>query len=81
MFGREVPIRAEVVQLEGFSGHADAGELRDWMRTAPSAPRGVYLTHGEPDAADTLRGRVQRELGWRARVPEHLERVGLEDAR
>ena len=48
--------------------------------TAPSAPRVVYLTHGEPDAADTLRGRVQRELGWRARVPEHLERVGLEDA-
>ena len=51
------------------------------MRTAPSAPRIVYLTHGEPDAADTLRGRVQRELGWRARVPEHLERVELEDAR
>ena len=72
--------RAEVVQLEGFSGHADAGELLDWMRTAPSAPRIVYLTHGEPDAADTLRGRVQRELGWHARVPEHLERVGLEDA-
>ena len=81
MFGREVPIRAEVVQLEGFSGHADAGELLDWMRTAPSAPRVVYLTHGEPDAADTLRGRVQRELGWHARVPEHLERVGLGDAR
>jgi hypothetical protein len=76
MFGREVPIRAEVVQLEGFSGHADAGELLDWMRTAPSAPRIVYLTHGEPDAADTLRGRVQRELGWRARVPEHLEQRG-----
>src|SRR3546814_2848960 len=33
MFGREVPIRAEVVQLEGFSGHADAGELLDWMRS------------------------------------------------
>ena len=80
MFGREIPIRAEVVQLEGFSGHADAGELLDWMRTAPSAPGIVYLTHGEPDAADTLRGRVQRELGWSARVPEHLERVALENA-
>src|SRR3546814_2425316 len=54
MFGREVPIRAEVVQLEGFSGHADAGELLDWMRTAPSAPQIVYLTHGEPDAADEI---------------------------
>lgn len=80
MFGREVPIRAEVVQLQGFSGHADAGELLAWMRTTPSAPRMVYVTHGEPDAADTLRGRIKRELGWNARVPEHLERVALERA-
>lgn len=77
MFGRDVPIRAEVVQLEGFSGHADADELLDWMRTASAAPSIVYMTHGEPDAADTLRVRIQRELGWRARVPEHMEKVSL----
>jgi metallo-beta-lactamase family protein len=80
MFGREITIRAEVVQLEGFSGHADAGELLDWMRTAPTAPRMVYVTHGEPDAADALRGRIEHELGWRARAPEHLERVSLAEA-
>jgi len=37
----------------------------------------TYITHGEPDAADALRGRIERELGWRCRVPEHLERVSL----
>ena len=78
MFGREIAIRAEVVQLDGFSGHADAAELLAWMGTSPSTPRAVYITHGEPDAADALRGRVERELGWHARVPEHLERVALE---
>ncbi len=78
MFGREVPIRAEVVQLEGFSGHADAAELLAWMRTAPTPPRMVYVTHGDPDASDTLRARIQHELGWHARAPEHLERVSLE---
>lgn len=81
MFGREVPIRAEVIQLEGFSGHADANELLDWMRSAPQAPKAVYMTHGEPDAADALRARIKRELGWHARVPEHLEKVSLEKAR
>ncbi len=81
MFGREVPIRAEVIQLEGFSGHADAAELLAWMRTAPTPPRMVYVTHGEPDASDTLRARIQRELGWHARAPEHLERVSLETVR
>lgn len=80
MFGREVPIRAEVIQLEGFSGHADATELLDWIRSAPQAPRAVYVTHGEPDAADALRARIQRELGWHARVPEHLETISLEAA-
>lgn len=77
MFGREVPIRAEVVQLGAFSGHADADELLAWMRTAPNAPRHVFLTHGEPDAADTLRGRVRREIGWSCSVPEQGQVVDL----
>ena len=78
MFGRDVPIRAEVVQLESFSGHADADEILEWMRPARRAPKIAYITHGEPDAADTLRGRINRELRWRARTPEHLERIDLE---
>src|SRR3546814_14175834 len=75
MFGREVPIRADVVQLEGFSGHADAGELLDWMPPAPSAPRVVYLTHGEPHPPHTLRARVQPALALPARGPEALAAV------
>lgn len=78
MFGHDVPIRAEVVQLESFSGHADADEILDWMKQANRPPKMTYLTHGEPDAADTLRTRINREVGWQARVPEHLERIDLE---
>ena len=79
IFGQEVPIRAEVVPMQGFSGHADADEMLAWMGGATPAPRRVYVTHGEPDAADVLRARITRELGWEARVPEHLERVSLGD--
>lgn len=77
IFGREVPIRAEVVHIDSMSAHADADEVLDWMRTAPRAPGAVYVTHGEPSAADTLRARIARELGWPARVPEHPESVRL----
>jgi metallo-beta-lactamase family protein len=80
MFGRDVPIRAEVVQLQALSGHADADELLAWMSTAPTPPARVYVTHGEPAAADTLRARIEHELGWRARVPEHLEQVAIDAA-
>ena len=81
MFGREVPVRAEVIALAGLSGHADGDEILAWMSGASRAPQITYVTHGEPDAADTLRGRIGRELGWQARVPEHLESVRLDAQR
>ena len=78
IFGREVPIRAEVVPIDSMSAHADADELLKWMGATPHPPKMVYVTHGEPFAADTLRARITRELGWPARVPEHLESVTLD---
>ena len=80
MFGRDVAIEAEVVQLGSFSGHADADEILRWMSAGP-APEMTYLTHGEPSASDTLRFRVEHELGRPARVPEHLETVYLDRPR
>lgn len=80
IFGRDHRIEAEVVQLETFSGHADAEELLKWMSAGP-APRMTYLTHGEPEAADTLRRRVSHELARNVRVPEHLETIRLDAPR
>jgi metallo-beta-lactamase family protein len=73
--GEMVPVRAQVSQLEGFSGHADAGELMAWLRGFRRPPRQTFVVHGEPDAADTLRLRIQNELGWHVRVPQHGETV------
>lgn len=75
--GQYVPVRAEVVSLEGLSGHADGSEVIEWLRSALSEPEGVFVTHGEAVAADTLRRRIQEELRWPARVPEHGEVVKL----
>jgi metallo-beta-lactamase family protein len=77
IYGEDVPIRAEVVPMDEFSAHADSNEIIGWMRVAPQIPRMTYITHGEPDASDALRIRIKRELGWSARVPEHLESVSL----
>ena len=75
IFGEYVPVRAAVSHLEGFSGHADADELMQWMRGFEAAPAQTYVVHGDPHAADALRTRVQDELGWRVRVPGHLEQA------
>jgi metallo-beta-lactamase family protein len=81
IYGEDITIRAEVIQMESLSAHADADGIIAWMKTAAREPRMTYITHGEPDASDALRLRIKRELGWRARVPEHLEEISLEDPR
>jgi metallo-beta-lactamase family protein len=68
--GRDVEVNAEIVQLQSASAHADANQLLAWLRTMPQAPDQVYVVHGEAGPADTLRSRIERELGWRAQVPE-----------
>ncbi|MFJ6079250.1 MBL fold metallo-hydrolase RNA specificity domain-containing protein [Pseudarthrobacter sp. NPDC092419] len=81
VYGEDVGIQAEVIQMEGLSAHADSNELIQWMQSVPEAPSMTYITHGEPDASDALRLRIKHELGRRARVPEFMETVSLLDPR
>ena len=69
--GEYVAVKAEVSHLEGFSGHADADGLMDWLRGFETPPERTFVVHGEPDASDTLRLRIQDELGWKVSVPQH----------
>ena len=75
--GQEIPVRAEVIQMASMSAHADANELLSWMRQIPSPPKLTFVTHGEPNASDTLRKRIEHELGWAAQVPDYGETVTL----
>jgi metallo-beta-lactamase family protein len=75
--GEMVPVRCEVRQLEGFSGHADRSELLDWLRLMPAPPQQTFVVHGEPDAADSFRSALRNDLGWTARVPALGECVTL----
>ncbi len=72
----EVPVLAEVTDLKGMSGHADAGELVRWLAGVRSAKR-VFMTHGEGEAALALCARVAKERGLETHAPEMGERVEL----
>lgn len=78
IYGRDIPINAEVVQLESLSAHADAREILRWMRNTSRAPRMTYITHGEADAAEALRLRIKRELGRDVRVPDQFDSIDLQ---
>ncbi|MGH9465617.1 MAG: MBL fold metallo-hydrolase RNA specificity domain-containing protein [Thermoanaerobaculia bacterium] len=75
--GRSVPVRAEVVHLDVFSAHADQGDLLAWLAARPRDPRRVFLVHGEPEPADTLRREIVARQGLSVHVAEHLETVEL----
>ena len=76
----EVPVLAEVRDLKGLSGHADAAELMRWLSAVRRPPRRVFVPHGEVDAAEALAARIARERGFVARVPEMGESAELEAA-
>jgi len=79
VFDEQVPLRAEVRVLNGYSAHADRNELEAWL-TATAAvalerPR-VWLVHGEAEAQDGLAGTL-REHGFDVAVPNPGETVTL----
>ena len=69
VFGQDLVIKASVHSIDGFSAHADADQLIDWVKTASRDPKRIYLNHGEPEAADALRLRIEHELGISCVVP------------
>jgi metallo-beta-lactamase family protein len=77
IFGEDVPIRAEVAQLDTLSAHADAAEIVQWLRGFEQPPQHTFITHGEPPAADALRLRIERELHWACEVPYYTQSVNL----
>lgn len=70
--GAYVPVRAEVANLESLSAHADREQLLTWLG-AQGKPRRVFVTHGDPVAADALRLAIEERYGWPCTVPDYLE--------
>ncbi len=77
VFGEHVPVRAEVAQIGGLSAHADARELTAWLGRIPSPPDQAWIVHGEPMAADALRGRLRDDLGWTCHVARQGDTVDV----
>jgi metallo-beta-lactamase family protein len=65
IFGEEYEVKAQVVSLEGFSGHADHQGLLDWVRAFKQRPKQIFLVHGEPEAAQALATSLRDELNYR----------------
>ncbi len=54
IWGEEYEVNAQVNVLNGFSGHADHDELREWYGKIEQPPARTFLVHGEEEAAQKL---------------------------
>ncbi len=75
--GRMWPVRAQIDVLHNISAHADYGEILDWLGHFQQAPRRVFVTHGEPEAASSLKTKIEERFGWDTVVPDYLQAAEL----
>lgn len=79
IMGQEVPLRAQVEILNGYSAHGDRGELHAWInavrddgtRVGRAAPR-VHLVHGEPAAQEAFMATLRAD-GYTVDAPAEGE--------
>ena len=76
--GEYVAVKAQVKTLDNMSAHADYNEIIQWFTRSKIAPKKIFVTHGEPSAADELRRRLTEKFKWNCFVPEQSEKVTLE---
>ena len=77
LFGQAVPVLAEIVTMGQFSAHAGKSELLRWLSGLQATPKQVYLTHGEPAAAQSLQQAITEKFPWKAAVARYLDTVEI----
>ncbi len=78
IFGRKRPVKARVVQLDGFSAHADRDELLRWLSSFQRPPRRLFVTHGDVDTVERFADLVKSKTGWEVTTPAYKEEITLD---
>jgi metallo-beta-lactamase family protein len=72
IYGDDIPLRAEVKIIDGYSAHADRTELTAWIdgvkATSPQLSE-IFLVHGEADVQDVFKTALTAK-GYMVECPE-----------
>lgn len=71
------PVKCHIEKVEGFSAHADWKAVLRWLSGLHNAPKMVFTTHGEPEAAGAMAGHIRERFGWNVVIPEYGQTVEL----
>ena len=76
--GQEIPVRARIATIRGYSGHADREGLMDFVAQGGQGAERVFVTMGEERASLFLTQRLRDYLGVNASVPTSKETIELQ---
>jgi metallo-beta-lactamase family protein len=62
IMGETISVKAQIRQIEDYSGHADGPELVQWVKERLPIGRSIFLTHGEEEGQRALADDLE-ELG------------------
>ena len=55
-----------------MSALVDYSVILDWLENFEQPPQRTFITLGEPEAASSLRMKIENRLGWWVTVPQYL---------
>ena len=69
LFGEPIDVHAEIVKMEGLSGHADKNGLIDWINGFEQKPAKVFVVHGENTVAASFAQCLKDDYGFDTYAP------------
>ena len=73
LFGEEIAVRAEIVNFQGLSSHADRDHLLAWIQNVKAPkPQHVFVVHGDREVAPYFAQSIE-SLGFTAHAPQYTE--------
>lgn len=69
IFGEEIAVNARIEYIEGYSGHADQEWLLNFIYSFIKKPKQIFLVHGEEDAQEVLKEKIEQTTGIPVTIP------------
>ncbi len=76
--GERVPVIAKVEWTDALSAHADFNDSLRWLSGFSRPPKTTFLIHGEPDALNSLKEKIENKYRWTVKIPEYLQSFTLD---
>ncbi len=72
--GGDVPVNAEIIQVSGYSSHADSTQLMEYVEAVGQKLKKVFVCMGEPKSSYFLAQRIKDNFEIDAQVPDEGDR-------